>query len=193
MTSECTAKAVEDACISLKAKLAPYRAGGSSFEDAVAKAMKDGAILSAAGSWTNPVHGTEYSTCGVACTEAEVDVLSGEVQVCPDGGPFQLPASCMLRCHAAQILSTNIMMDLGTALNPAVDIGQLEGGFVMALGYVLTEEVLFDEEGQPLNIGTWNYKIPSAHDIPLELNVELLDRSSAVELKVECLFVSFRP
>jgi xanthine dehydrogenase molybdopterin-binding subunit B len=36
-------------------------------------------------------------------------------------------------------------MDLGTSLNPAVDIGQLEGGFVMTLGYIFTERCLYDQ------------------------------------------------
>eukprot|EP00951_Prasinocladus_malaysianus_P033069 scaffold325182_cov48-Prasinocladus_malaysianus.AAC.1 len=67
-------------------------------------------------------------------------------------------------------------MDLGTAMNPEVDLGQVEGGFMMALGYILMEDVLFDENGQPLSLGTWNYKIPSAYDIPIKLNVELTDR-----------------
>jgi len=154
MTSECSVKAVEDACLRLKDSLTLYLEGGATWEQAVNQAFADGVCMAATGWWRNPVEGTEYSSCGVACSEVEVDVLSGEVQ----------------------ILQTDILMDFGTALNPAVDIGQLEGAFVMSLGYVLTEEVLFASDGQPLNIGTWHYKIPSAHDIPLKFNVELLDR-----------------
>lgn len=56
----------------------------------------------------------------------------------------------------------------------AVDIGQIQGGFVMSLGYLLTEECAVDADGSPLNLGTWDYKIPSAYDIPLEFNVSLL-------------------
>merc|ERR1711908_197626 len=55
------------------------------------------------------------------------------------------------------------------------DIGQVEGGFVMTLGYLFTEQVLFDDRHQQLNLGTWEYKVPSAYDIPIELNVTLLD------------------
>ena len=81
LTSETTAKSVEDACLSLAALLKPYFAlGAASFREAVVAAISDGVVLSATGCWKNPVRGDEYSTCGVACTEAEVDVLSGEVQ-----------------------------------------------------------------------------------------------------------------
>merc|ERR550525_1389343 len=68
-------------------------------------------------------------------------------------------------------------MDLGTQLDAAIDIGQLQGGFVMALGYLLTEEYKVDKSGTQLNLGTWEYKIPSAYDIPLEFNVSLLKDS----------------
>jgi len=152
-TSESTAMAVRDACRALAATLAPYYPpdGAGSFEAAVQAAMRDGVPLSATGWWANPVQEDQYSTCGVAVSEVEVDVLSGELAV----------------------LGTQLLMDLGRALNPAVDVGQLEGGFVMALGYLLTEEVRFDAEGQPLSLGTWHYKPPSAHDIPLKLDVQL--------------------
>ena len=65
-------------------------------------------------------------------------------------------------------------MDLGVSLNPMVDIGQLEGGFVITLGYIFTEVSLYDKQHNQLNLGTWEYKIPSAYDIPVELNVSLL-------------------
>ena len=83
-------------------------------------------------------------------------------------------------------------MDLGNSLNPAIDIGQIEGGFIMALGYMLCEEVLYlpsaensfpslsedrnqrHAKGQvQINLGTWTYKPPSGYDIPEVLNVTL--------------------
>lgn len=60
-----------------------------------------------------------YNSYGVVATEVELDVLTGEVQ----------------------ILRADILLDCGDSLNPAVDIGQAEGGFIMGLGNVLTEEV----------------------------------------------------
>merc|ERR1719159_391350 len=68
-------------------------------------------------------------------------------------------------------------MDLGTQLDAAVDLGQLQGGFVIALGYLLTEELRVDAAGAQLNLGTWEYKIPSAYDIPVTFNVSLLKDS----------------
>ena len=108
---------------------------------------------------------------GVCFAEVEVDVLTGEIQV----------------------RRTDLHMDLGNSLNPAIDIGQIEGGFIMALGYMLCEEVLYlpsaensfpslsedrnqrHAKGQgQINLGTWNYKPPSGYDIPEVLNVTLL-------------------
>jgi len=70
---------------------------------------------------------------------------------------------------------TDILMDLGTQLDAAVDIGQLEGGFVMALGYVLTEELMVDTTGTQLNVAT--VAIPGAYDIPVVFNCSLLKDS----------------
>lgn len=65
-------------------------------------------------------------------------------------------------------------MDLGTQLNAAVDLGQVQGGFVMALGYLFSEEQKWAPTGRLLNQGTWEYKIPTAYDIPVEFNVAFL-------------------
>ena len=68
-------------------------------------------------------------------------------------------------------------MDQGTPLNPLIDLGQVEGGFVMALGYYLTEEVLWSEDGSQLSLGTWQYKPPAVADIPLAFNVEFVPKT----------------
>lgn len=81
-----------------------------------------------------------------------VDVLTGEVAV----------------------ERVDIIMDLGNQLNAAVDIGQVQGGFVMALGYLLSEEQSMDATGKRQHLGSWDYKIPTAYDIPVEFNVSLL-------------------
>merc|ERR1712070_284399 len=93
----------------------------------------------------------DYATYGAAYSEVEIDCLTGEMQ----------------------ILRVDLNMDLGNSLNPAVDIGQLEGGFVMALGFFFTEEVLWTSDQVQMNLGTWNYKVPSAYDIPEVFNVSL--------------------
>merc|ERR1712211_48096 len=66
------------------------------------------------------------------------------------------------------------MGDLGHQLDAAVDIGQIQGGFVITLGYLFTEETKWDVDGTQLFCGTWEYKVPTAYDIPVEFNVSLL-------------------
>jgi len=79
---------------------------------------------------------------------------------------------CLTGDH--RVLRTDIVMDLGESLNPAIDIGQVEGGFVQGLGLFTLEEPLFSSGGQVITRGPSNYKIPTADDIPEEFNVSLL-------------------
>eukprot|EP00656_Telonema_subtile_P051412 TRINITY_DN6900_c0_g1_i3.p1 TRINITY_DN6900_c0_g1~~TRINITY_DN6900_c0_g1_i3.p1 ORF type:complete len:674 (+),score=212.13 TRINITY_DN6900_c0_g1_i3:82-2103(+) len=155
-TTECTAEAVREACVELAATVKKYqKEPTTSWTDAVTLALAAGESLSAASWYSNGAkdNANAYATYGVAASEVEIDVLTGEVQ----------------------LLRTDIVMDLGQALNPDIAIGQLEGGFVMAMGFLLTEEVLWAKDGEQLNLGSWNYKIPSAYDIPEVLNVSLLE------------------
>jgi xanthine dehydrogenase/oxidase len=89
----------------------------------------------------------------------EIDVLTGETTV----------------------LRSDILYDIGDSINPAVDIGQVEGAFVQGLGYVLSEEVIFQPDGPnkgALNTdNTWRYKMPATTSIPLEFHVDLFPRS----------------
>src|ERR1041384_1636328 len=100
-------------------------------------------------------------TFSAACTEVEIDVLTGETTV----------------------LRADLCYDMGKSLNPAIDIGQVEGAYVQGLGYVLTEDVVFQPDGP--NIGalnadnTWRYKIPATTTIPLEFNVDLFPKRDA--------------
>ncbi len=74
-----------------------------------------------------------------------------------------------------QVLRTDIVMDLGESLNPAIDIGQIEGGFIQGLGLFTLEEPLFSPAtGQVITRGPSNYKIPTVDDIPRIFNVSLL-------------------
>lgn len=65
-------------------------------------------------------------------------------------------------------------MDVGESLNPAIDVGQIEGAFMQGCGFVTTEEVLFSAEGQLLATGPSTYKIPNVSTAPRILNVSLL-------------------
>jgi len=99
-------------------------------------------------------------TFSAACSVVEVDILTGEVK----------------------IISSDIIYDMGWSMNPAIDIGQVEGAFVQGIGYLLTEKLVFQPEGPDqgrLNtVNTWRYKIPAVTTIPLEMNTYLFPRDS---------------
>lgn len=65
-------------------------------------------------------------------------------------------------------------MDLGESLNPAIDIGQVEGGFIQGYGLYTMEEMIYSPTGTMFSRGPGVYKIPGFADIPLEFNVSLL-------------------
>ncbi len=93
-----------------------------------------------------------YYANGAAVSEVLVDTLTGE--------------STLLRC--------DIVHDVGRSVNPAIDIGQIEGGYVQGLGWLTTEELKWDDSGRLLTDGPATYKIPAIGDAPAEFNVALL-------------------
>jgi xanthine dehydrogenase large subunit len=95
-----------------------------------------------------------YFANGAACSQVRVSALTGEYRV----------------------ERVDILHDVGDSLNPAIDLGQIEGGFVQGLGWLTTEELSWDDSGRLLSDGPANYKIPTAFDLPEELNVRLFDR-----------------
>ncbi|XP_035789867.1 xanthine dehydrogenase-like [Anopheles albimanus] len=98
-----------------------------------------------------------YTVWALCCAEIELDLLTGQVQ---------LPR-------------VDILEDTGESMNPLLDIGQIEGAFVMALGLHLMEELQYDRgTGELLNCHTWSYKPPTARDIPIDFRVRLLQKSS---------------
>ena len=92
-----------------------------------------------------------YFAYGAACAEVTIDTLTGEYQV-----------------ERADVLE-----DVGRSLNPAIDIGQVEGGFVQGMGWLTTEELWWDQKGQLRTHAPSTYKIPLASDVPPIFNVEL--------------------
>jgi len=84
--------------------------------------------------------------------EAAVNVRTGEDK--------------LRRFHAYQ--------DCGTPINPSLAIGQIYGGVMKAIGHSLYEELLFDDEGRPLNLNFTDYKIPSIYEVPDDFHVELV-------------------
>jgi xanthine dehydrogenase large subunit len=96
-----------------------------------------------------------YFAYGAAVTEVEVSQLTGEHRV----------------------LRVDILHDVGASLVPTIDIGQIEGGFVQGLGWLTSEEVLFDAEGRLLTHSPDTYKIPAIGDVPEDFRVRLLERA----------------
>jgi xanthine dehydrogenase/oxidase len=71
---------------------------------------------------------------------------------------------------------TDILYDAGRSLNPMIDTGQIQGGFIQGLGNVTTEEIYYDDNGgggAPLSSNFWNYKPPCSKTIPAEFNTRI--------------------
>ena len=137
------------ACQKLADALTPLRAKfpEDSWEETVEKAYFSRVQLSAFGFYnTSPLHYDDktdedsvflYLTFGVGCSVVEVDCLTGD--------------------H--QLLRTDIVMDVGRSLNPAIDIGQIEGAFVQGYGYMTMEEMIHNKDGQILTNNLSTYKV----------------------------------
>ncbi|WAE51576.1 xanthine dehydrogenase molybdopterin binding subunit [Stutzerimonas frequens] len=94
-----------------------------------------------------------YFAYGAACSEVIVDTLTGEYKM----------------------LRSDILHDVGASLNPAIDIGQVEGGFVQGLGWLTMEELVWNDKGKLMTNGPASYKIPAVADMPLDLRVRLVE------------------
>jgi xanthine dehydrogenase large subunit len=93
-----------------------------------------------------------YFAFGAAVAEVAVDTLTGETQ----------------------LLRVDILHDVGTSLNPAIDLGQIEGGFLQGVGWLTSEELYWNGDGQLGTHAPSTYKIPTARDWPADARVELL-------------------
>jgi xanthine dehydrogenase large subunit len=103
-----------------------------------------------------------YFAYGAAVSEVEIDTLAGEYQV----------------------TRTDILHDVGRSLNPAIDLGQVEGGFVQGMGWLTTEELWWDADGRLRTHAPSTYKIPLASDRPRRFNVALADWSENREMTI---------
>ncbi|SUB16762.1 Nicotinate dehydrogenase medium molybdopterin subunit [Pantoea agglomerans] len=75
----------------------------------------------------------------------------------------------------SRLLRADILHDVGASLNPAIDIGQVEGGFVQGVGWLTCEELVWSNKGQLLTDGPASYKIPAISDVPADLRVTLVE------------------
>ena len=80
-----------------------------------------------------------------------------------------------------RLLRVDILHDVGQSLNPAIDLGQIEGGFLQGMGWLTTEELCWNEKGQITTHAPSTYKIPTAGDWPADARVRLLENSPNVE------------
>ena len=79
------------------------------------------------------------------------------------------------------INKVDILHDAGNAINPALELGQIEGGFVQGQGWLTMEEVFWDKSGKLKTFSPSTYKIPAVNDTPNKFNVEIFKRGSNVE------------
>ena len=94
-----------------------------------------------------------YFAYGAACSEVLIDTFTGELKV----------------------TRVDILHDVGHSLNPAIDIGQIEGGFVQGMGWLTTEELVFDDLGRLRTHAPSTYKIPTASDVPAAFTTRLFE------------------
>jgi len=100
-----------------------------------------------------------YFTYGAAVSEVLIDTLTGE----------------------NKILRADVLQDAGKAINPAIELGQIEGGFVQGAGWLTMEEVNWKTNGQLTTHSPSTYKIPAVSDMPEKFNVEIFKKGKNIE------------
>lgn len=133
------------------------------FQQVVTQAWLNQVSLSSTGFYKTPKifydrsraagHPFYYFSYGAACSEVLIDTLTGEYK----------------------LLRADILHDVGDSLNPAIDIGQVEGGFVQGMGWLTCEELVWSGKGRLETSGPASYKIPAIADVPQDLRVKLVE------------------
>nr|XP_008509605.1 PREDICTED: aldehyde oxidase 1-like [Equus przewalskii] len=159
--------AVKDACQTLLKRLEPIISKNpkGTWKDWAQAAFDESISLSATGyfrgyethmNWeTGEGHPFAYFVFGAACSEVEIDCLTG----------------------AHKNIRTDIVMDIGHSINPALDVGQIEGAFIQGMGLYTIEELKYSPQGVLFTRGPDQYKIPAVSDVPTELHVSFLPPS----------------
>ncbi|MEP0174703.1 MAG: xanthine dehydrogenase molybdopterin binding subunit [Paraglaciecola sp.] len=180
-------KAAQNACITIKERLADFfaeqvdgdpqrvefteqavtlNAHKMTFVELVQQAYMNRISLSASGFYKTPkIHYDRetgkgrpffYFAYGASCSEVSIDTLTGEYKV----------------------NRVDILHDVGKSINPAIDIGQIEGGFIQGMGWLTSEELLWDDSGKLISNNPATYKIPAIGDTPEIFNVDLYPRAN---------------
>jgi xanthine dehydrogenase/oxidase len=161
--------AVKQAAEEMRDRLAKYRTPGRTFAEAAEAAFQDRMDMTTRGFYKDPGEGFSFDTMkgvpymyyefGAAASQVEIDVLTG----------------------SHRVLRTEIVFDAGRSINPGIDIGQIEGGFLQGYGWMTKEDVVIaDNSCRWRKAGTYlsdsfrNYKIPGLTDVPAEFSVTLL-------------------
>ena len=146
---------------------AAHGAGQSvSWNDLAKQAWIDRVGLSVTGFYMTPEIKYDFNTLkgkafyyycyGAAVSEVEIDTHTGEWQ----------------------LRAVDIVHDVGQSINPAIDRGQIEGGYVQGMGWLTMEECIWDKKGKLLTHGPSTYKIPVAGDVPAHFNVSLFNNQN---------------
>jgi xanthine dehydrogenase large subunit len=188
--SDMNGKAAQDAARKLKARLTEFAAQhfgvapetvvfrnntvrlgdqSVSFDELVKLAYFARVSLSATGYYRTPKIGYDrktwtgmpfyYFCYGAAVSEVAIDALTGE----------------------NRLLRVDILHDVGRSLNPAIDMGQIEGGFVQGMGWLTMEELWWNDKGKLMTHAPSTYKIPVASDVPPQFNVRIYESGHNVE------------
>ncbi len=185
--SDLNGMAVKDACNQIKARIAAHlgaedavfadgmirwSGGQVPWAEAVKSAYFARISLAASGFYKTPeIHWDKaaargrpfyYFAYGAAVTEVVLDTLTGE----------------------NRMLRADILHDVGKSLNPAIDLGQVEGGFIQGVGWLTTEELFWDAAGALKTHAPSTYKIPTAGDRPDVMNVRLWAKGENRELTI---------
>ncbi|TKW31510.1 hypothetical protein SEVIR_2G111100v4 [Setaria viridis] len=157
-TSESSCAATLQACKLLINRLNPVmnklrlQSATVSWDDLISEAYQENVNLSASVYWV-PEGSSSYLNYGAGISEVEIDLLTGAIAV----------------------LRSDLVYDCGMSLNPAVDLGQIEGSFIQGVGFFIYEEHQTNSDGLVVSNSTWDYKIPSVDTIPKQFNVEVLN------------------
>ncbi|XP_013191578.1 uncharacterized protein LOC106135750 isoform X1 [Amyelois transitella] len=161
LTSSNVSIGVQRCCEQLLKRLEPIRAtlNNPTWEELIEAAYIAEVDLQAHG-FVRVTDAQVYNIYGVAFAEVEVDVLTGE----------------------SEIRRVDILQDVGRSVNPEIDIGQVEGAFIMGQGYWTSENIKYDAAGNIQTDRTWNYYVPQARDIPQDFRVFLRKKSFSNEI-----------